>query len=177
MDAWIDRAQQYEKSLGPLIEDLVKPGVQTDYDLRIETCRPRDWNSATTLDYDGRHYALVRAREQSPPRRFIYMFRISPPNRLIRSLYPYSPDELLLAQTVEGAQQGKNDKNQSGWVCARLTYWLEYNRGILLRGLIAFLLISLSSVSWPGAIRPSHRQACSGSSLLRTPPRRRVSIG
>jgi hypothetical protein len=99
--------KQYEKSLGPLIEDIVKPGVQTEYDLRIETCRPRDWNSATTLDYEGHHYALVRAREQAPPRRFIYMFKISPPNRLIRSLYPYSPDELLLAQAAEAAEQRK----------------------------------------------------------------------
>jgi hypothetical protein len=96
--AWLHGLFEWKKErefLGPLIVDVVRPGNQTDYDLKIESCRPRDWTPMTTVFYQEQLYELHVAREGPPPRRFIYLLRKAPANKLVRGFHRYSPDELM----------------------------------------------------------------------------------
>ncbi|MGH9532524.1 MAG: hypothetical protein ACRD2Q_09030 [Terriglobales bacterium] len=84
-----------EHDLGPRIVDTVAPGDAADHALRIESCRPKPWNSLTTISYDGQLYELVRELTGHPPRRFVYLLRKAPESKLVRGLHHYSPDETL----------------------------------------------------------------------------------
>ena len=91
---WFDHKSK-ENWLGPLVADVVRPGNQTDYDLKIESCRPREWTNLTTISYKDQLYELISTREQAPPRRFVFLLRKAPVHKLVRGLHNYHPDELL----------------------------------------------------------------------------------
>jgi hypothetical protein len=67
----------------------------TDYDLRIESCRPKPWTALTTISYNDQLYEVAREFTGSPPRRFVYLLRKAPERKLVRGLHHYSPEETL----------------------------------------------------------------------------------
>ena len=96
--AWlhgIGERQRQERKLGPRVVDEVKPGVGPDYDLMIESCRPKTWNKLSTIRYNDELYELVRDVIGEPPRRFIYLLRRKPPGKVVRGLHHYEPEETL----------------------------------------------------------------------------------
>lgn len=90
---WMDR-KRHQRHLGPAIVDVVKPGA-VDYDLRIESCRPKPWTAFSTISYDDQLYEVLRSVDGPPPRRFVYLMRKAPLNKVIRGLHQYRPDETL----------------------------------------------------------------------------------
>jgi hypothetical protein len=85
----------HEHQLGPRVVDEVKPGVAGDYDLVIESCRPKPWNKSHTVRYNDELYELMHEIIGEPPRRFVYVLRKMPPGKLVRGLYDYEPEETL----------------------------------------------------------------------------------
>ncbi|MEO6119759.1 MAG: hypothetical protein ABIP12_03640, partial [Terriglobales bacterium] len=83
-----------ERALGPRIPDLVKPGPTPDL-IVIESCRPKAWDTLLTISYMDKMYEIESTTEQPPPRRFVYRLRLIPPNKLIRGIHNYQPDETL----------------------------------------------------------------------------------
>ncbi|MCG8422003.1 MAG: hypothetical protein MJE77_29120 [Proteobacteria bacterium] len=64
--------------------------------LDIRTCRRRDWDSCTTIEYRGVFFRLVEERELADASRpHFYRFERVHQGDLIRRIEPYSPDELL----------------------------------------------------------------------------------
>ena len=59
-----------ERAMGPRVTDVVLPGVPGQYDLRIESCRPKQWNSLTTIGWNDEFYELEREEQAPPPRRY-----------------------------------------------------------------------------------------------------------
>ncbi len=95
--AWAHRFGEdwkQERDLGPRIVDTVAPGA-ADYDLRIESCRPKPWNPLTTISYNDQLYEVTRELTGSPPRRFVYLLRNAPESKLVRGLHHYDPEETL----------------------------------------------------------------------------------
>ncbi|HXE91623.1 MAG TPA: hypothetical protein VNK82_11750 [Terriglobales bacterium] len=90
---FIERKQR-QRHLGPRVVDVVKPGA-VDYDLRIESCRPKSWTALSTIAYQDQLYEVLRAVDGPPPRRFVYLMRKAPLNKVVRGLHQYSPEETL----------------------------------------------------------------------------------
>lgn len=81
---------------GPPVADVVtRGGEQDDWQLRIESCRPRRWDKLTTIGFEDQLYELAAKFEGTPPRPFIYVLRHLPPHKVVRGIYHYSPDEVL----------------------------------------------------------------------------------
>ena len=80
----------------PPIPDVVsRGGEKDDWQLRIESCRPRRWDKLTTIGFEDQLYELAAKFEGTPPRPFIYVLRHLPPHKVVRGIYHYSPDEVL----------------------------------------------------------------------------------
>jgi hypothetical protein len=90
-------AKKREEALGPRVADLVEPGTEKDYDLRISSCRPKDaWSARLlTVAYERQFYEVVREERGRPPRPFVYLLRKAPEDKVIRGLHKYHPDEPL----------------------------------------------------------------------------------
>ncbi|HUQ50387.1 MAG TPA: hypothetical protein VM056_06710 [Terriglobales bacterium] len=73
---------------------MVKAGHGDEY-LLIESCRPKKWDTLLTISYEEQMYELESCAEQFPPRPFIYRLRRIPPNKLIRGIHLYRPEETL----------------------------------------------------------------------------------
>ena len=81
---------------GPPIPDVVERGGEKDnWHLRIESCRPRRWGKLTTIRFEEQLYEIAAQFEGSPPRPFIYVLRHISPNKALRGIYNYAPDEVL----------------------------------------------------------------------------------
>ncbi len=96
--AWIHpvlSTRWQERAMGPRVADIVQAGSGSDYCLRIESCRPKDWTPLSTINYEERFYELMRKEDGPPPRRFVYLLRKMPPGKVIRGLHRYHPDEIL----------------------------------------------------------------------------------
>ena len=96
--AWLHGLGEYrhrELKLGPRVVDEVKPGVGPDYDLMIESSRPKPWNKLSTVSYHDELYEVVQETIGQPPRRFIYLLRRSPVGKVVRGLHHYEPEETL----------------------------------------------------------------------------------
>lgn len=96
--AWAHRTGEgwkQERYLGPRVVDTIAPGDAADHDLRIESSRPKPWNQLTTISYNDQLYEVARELSGQPPRRFIYLLRKASPNKLVRGLHHYSPEETL----------------------------------------------------------------------------------
>ena len=89
------RARDYgrEKAMGPRLLDVVS--VEGASDLLIASCRPKAWTQLTTIRYEDELYELVKRNQGAAPRRFLYLLRRVPPNKLIRGVYDYAIDEAL----------------------------------------------------------------------------------
>ena len=85
-----------EWALGPRVRDEVEWGSGEEYELRIASCRPKsNWNHLMTVAYADQMFEVVKQKEGSPPRRFVYLLRKLPAGKVIRGLHHYHPDEPL----------------------------------------------------------------------------------
>jgi len=89
------QAKAKEAAMGPRVIDLVQLLPGPDYDLMIESCRPKRWDKLLTISYQDKFYELVTDVEQTPPRRFVYLLRKNPESKVIRGLYSYDPSEVM----------------------------------------------------------------------------------
>ena len=89
------RAREYrrERALGERVVDTVQ--VEGASDLLIASCRPKPWNQLTTIRYQDQLYELAKTNQGAKPRQFLYLLRRIPPNKLVRGVHDYSPDEAL----------------------------------------------------------------------------------
>lgn len=89
------RLRYEERSMGERIADVVLPGVPGKYDLRIESCRPKQWTRLTTIGWNDELYELDSEEQGAPPRRYVYLLKKRPPGKVIRGLHYYRPEEVL----------------------------------------------------------------------------------
>jgi hypothetical protein len=96
------RKEIREFKLGKRIRDSVSPAPEgeSEYDLVIASCRPKDWNHSLTIAHDGRLFEVVRWVETDPPRRFVYLLREAPQSKVVRGLHQYDPDEGISAESL-----------------------------------------------------------------------------
>jgi len=87
-------AYRKERSYGPRIVDLVKPGPSPEL-IVIESCRPKEWDTLLTISYQDRMYEVESTAENAPPRPYIYRLRLIPQNKLIRGICAYDPVDVL----------------------------------------------------------------------------------
>lgn len=80
-----------EKLWGVRVPDVVEQG--SGCDLRILSCRPKDWGSLVTLQYRGELYVVVREERAAAPRRFVYLLNRLPAGTVARGLREYDPQE------------------------------------------------------------------------------------
>jgi hypothetical protein len=94
------REEVSEFRMGPRICDTViaaKEG-ETEYDLMIASCRPKDWNQSLTISYEDQFYELVGSFDSDPPRRFVYLLKKAPISKLVRGLHVYDPEERIIKE-------------------------------------------------------------------------------
>lgn len=82
-----------EAKMGTRVADAVGPGVAGKYDLKIESCRPKQWNHLITIRYNDRMYELQGEESGAPPRRFVYLLRLKPEPKIVRGLHAHDPEE------------------------------------------------------------------------------------
>ena len=82
-----------EARMGTRVADVVGPGVEGKYALKIESCRPKQWNSLITIRYNERMYELQGEETGQAPRRFVYLLRLKPEHKIVRGLHVYDPEE------------------------------------------------------------------------------------
>ncbi len=96
--AWahdLGKARYHEFELGPRIADLIEPGVAGKYDLKVLSCRPKDWNPLVTIRFQDQMYELQSQETGSSPRPFVYLLRFRPEGKVVRGLRDYDPTEPL----------------------------------------------------------------------------------
>ncbi len=85
-----------ERALGPRVRDEVEWESGEEYELHIASSRPKsNWNQLMTVAYADQMFEVVKQKEGSPPRRFVYLLRKRPAGKVIRGLHHYHPDEPL----------------------------------------------------------------------------------
>ena len=98
-DGWLSR-RKHERELGPPVPDIVQKG-SGDFSLTIASCRPKPWNTLTTISYNDEMFELVSEQQGEPPRRWVYVLRKRPEHKIVRGLYRYEPGELLEKEPAE----------------------------------------------------------------------------
>ncbi len=96
--AWIEdlfSQARAERKLGPRVPDIIEEVYSNEYDARVFTCRRRHWDRMFTLGWNGQFYEVVGEQPGKPPHPYIYRLRKSPKGRVVRSVYPYDPEQLL----------------------------------------------------------------------------------
>lgn len=85
-----------EMALGRRVSDEVECVESLDIKLRIKSCRPKtSWDDRITVFYNEELYEVAEEQLGDPPRRFVYLLRFKPANKLVRGTYHYEPDEVL----------------------------------------------------------------------------------
>jgi len=88
--------RQAERALGPLMADTVTRGDGKDFNLRIASCRPKpNWDRLMTIVIEETFYEVAEQQEGPLPRRFVYLLRKMPENKVVRGLHHYDPNEVL----------------------------------------------------------------------------------
>jgi hypothetical protein len=82
---------------------VVEPGAPGNYDLKIRSCRRKQWSYLTTILYNDQLYVLHGEESGLAPRRFVYLLRCKPEQKVVRGLQCYDPEEPL---------------RESGWTAA-----------------------------------------------------------
>lgn len=96
----LERRRQ-EKHWGMRVPDLVEQG--SGCDLRILSCRPKDWGSLVTLQYGGELYVVTGEERAAAPRRFVYLLQRLPAGAVARGLREYNPQESVAEGAPESA--------------------------------------------------------------------------
>ena len=78
--------RSHEPRLGDVVEE-VSPG-----ELRILTCRPKDWASTTTIAYRQEMWEVVKTGQTAGARKFAYHLRLRRSNVAIRAIREYDPE-------------------------------------------------------------------------------------
>lgn len=87
-------AARGEIALGERVADNVIFD-SADSVLRIESCRPKQWDDLTTVRYNDKLYELAAQAQGEKPRRFVYLLRPAPEHKVVRGLHDYDPAEPL----------------------------------------------------------------------------------
>ena len=88
--------RQAERALGPLIADKFERGDGKLFDLRIASCRPKpNWDRLMTVSFEEVLYEVAGQEAGRPPRRFVYLLRKMPENKVVRGIHLYDPNEVL----------------------------------------------------------------------------------
>ena len=83
-------------ALGARVTDKVEPVESADVKLRIHSCRQKtDWDQRITIFYNEQLYEVAGTETGAAPRRYIYLLRPKPANKIVRGTYHYSPNEAL----------------------------------------------------------------------------------
>lgn len=88
-------AQVVEIKMGARVSDAVAPGTSTEFDLRIDSCRPKRWTKITTIGYNDELYEVAKEFTGMPPRPYIYLLKRMPGGKVVRGIYHYDPNEAL----------------------------------------------------------------------------------
>jgi len=88
-------AQVVEIKMGPRVADALTPGVSPEFDLRVDTCRPKRWTKVTTIAYNDELYEVAKEFTGMPPRPYIYLLKRMPGGKVVRGIYHYDPNETL----------------------------------------------------------------------------------
>ncbi len=97
--AWLhglgeDRHREFK--LGPRLADAVMTGISPEFDLRIDSCRPKPWTPLITIRYGDDLFVLSKEMTGPPPRPYVYMLKKIPAGQIVRGLRDYDPEETLL---------------------------------------------------------------------------------
>ncbi|MGZ4835972.1 MAG: hypothetical protein ACXVZZ_10060 [Terriglobales bacterium] len=84
-----------EAKLGERVLNKIEPGLDGQYDLKIYSCRPKNWNEIVSIRYNDELYELQSVESGEPPRRFVYLLRKNPLNKVLRGWQDYDPEEPL----------------------------------------------------------------------------------
>jgi hypothetical protein len=97
--AWaVGRARRgwKESQLPPRVPDEVQICQGISYDLCIASCRPkRDWDKLITVEYNDQLYVLFDEKRGTSARPYLYRLRKITPEKVIRGLHHYHPEEVL----------------------------------------------------------------------------------
>jgi hypothetical protein len=92
-------AEGKEVLMGRRIRDEVEQAEDNE-SLEIASCRPKPWNTLTTISHDGELYQLAKEKKGSGPRPFVYVLRKKSPSSVIRGIYNYDPDEVTKSRKL-----------------------------------------------------------------------------
>ena len=90
----VDRSYQ-ERKQGPRVPDELLVGVSPEFDLRIDSCRPKRWTRITTIGFNDELYEVAKEFTGAPPRPYIYLLKRMPGGKVVRGIYRYDPNEAL----------------------------------------------------------------------------------
>ena len=96
--SWVHGAlerQHHERQMGPRIVDEVMTGISPEFDLRIDSCRPKPWTPLITIRYNDELFVLNKEMPGHPPRPYVYMLKKLPTGQMVRGLRDYDPAETL----------------------------------------------------------------------------------
>ena len=81
----------------PRVADRVtRGGPKDDFDLKIESCRPKpEWTNGRTIHFEGVFYRVESDCAGSPQQPFGFVLKRVPPNEAIRGPLAYYPEEAL----------------------------------------------------------------------------------
>jgi hypothetical protein len=83
-----------EWSMGERVPDSVELDP-ADSVLRIESCRPKQWNDLTTIRYRDQLFELATHTRGEPPRPYVYLLRLAPEHKVVRGMDDYDPEQVL----------------------------------------------------------------------------------
>ena len=96
--SWIQggaASRHREYKMGPRVMDELLVGISPEFDLRIDSCRPKRWTRVMTIGYNDELYELVKEFNGEPPRPYIYYLKKLPGGKIARGVYRYDPAEPL----------------------------------------------------------------------------------
>jgi hypothetical protein len=89
------KIEYQEHEFGPRLADVVEPGVPGKYDLKVLSCRAKDWNHLVTIRFNDQMYEVQSEETGTPPRPYIYLLQLKPDEKIVHGLRDYDPEETL----------------------------------------------------------------------------------